>query len=338
MEHQIENTFYGVEIEHLIPDALTVHQLADRLTQAGVRTEVEGYNHIVRGHWKFVSDASLTRQAGYSTWELVAPKLMGEDGLEQIRKVSAVLVAAGCRVNQSCGLHVHVDATNRQLPWFKNLFRLYAQFEPVIDTVLAPSRRGSSNQWCRPVRYAPAMDQATNLHQLRAAYAQDVGNLRARYKKLNLESFFRHSTVEFRAHQGTVEARKIINWITFCLKLALAADEPPTAFERGRLGDDRIIRLLVSRNPKRVGSATYERFARYETGMTVARALALGLTRNDLRWDADHGFIRIEDGTEGQAQGIVTSLDGLMRVVKATSQEASYFNERATTLAARARR
>jgi hypothetical protein len=34
-----------------------------------------------------------------------------------------------------------------------------------------------------------------------------------RYRKLNIESYVTHGTVEFRQHQGTTNAAKIINWI-----------------------------------------------------------------------------------------------------------------------------
>lgn len=338
MEQHLETLTFGTEIEHLIPTALGPHALAAKLTEAGVETHVQGYTHMTTGYWKIVSDGSLQSQSGYTPWELVSPILIGEPGLEQIKKVSAVLIAQGCKVNRSCGLHVHVGARDRQLPWFKNLLRLYAQFEPVIDTFLAQSRRGAANAYCRPVRYQPEMDRATNLSELANSYARDVGYGARRYKKLNLESFSRHGTVEFRHHQGTIEAQKIINWVLFCLKLSAAAEEPPTPVERGRIGDDRIVRLLVSRNPKRYGSGAYDRFSRYENGMTVGEALRRGIRRDDLRWDINHGFIRIEDGSEGQAQGVVVSLSGLMQVVKATQEEATYFQERSHVLAARAAR
>jgi hypothetical protein len=90
--------------------------------------------------------------------------------------------------------------------------------------------------------------------------------------------------------------------------------------------------VLVNRNPKRPGSGAADRFSRYESGMTVGEALRRGIRRDDLRWDLERNFIRIEDGSEGQAQGVVVSLTGLMNLVKATSPEANYFAERATAL------
>lgn len=55
------------------------------------------------------------------------------------------------------------------------------------------------------------------------------------------------------------------------------------------------ITVLVSSNPKRVGTAGRDRFEFYRDGMTVAEALEAGLTRPDLKWDSKHAFIKIEE-------------------------------------------
>lgn len=50
---------------------------------------------------------------------------------------------------------------------------------------------------------------------------------------------------------------------------------------------------LLSENPKKPGSKTFERFAKLQDGMTVAEARALGFSTHDLVWDSDHKFISI---------------------------------------------
>lgn len=54
-----------------------------------------------------------------------------------------------------------------------------------------------------------------------------------------------------------------------------------------------IITVNVTTNPKKPGSASYERFAQYTSGMTVAEALKAGVTRGDFDWDAARNFITI---------------------------------------------
>lgn len=46
-------------------------------------------------------------------------------------------------------------------------------------------------------------------------------------------------------------------------------------------------------NPKRKGSKSFDKFAKYQDGMTVEQAAAAGITGADLAWDTKHGFIKI---------------------------------------------
>ena len=53
------------------------------------------------------------------------------------------------------------------------------------------------------------------------------------------------------------------------------------------------VRLLVKVNPKRPGTAAYERFARYRNNLPVEKYLELGITRLDLTYDQKHEFVQI---------------------------------------------
>jgi hypothetical protein len=76
------------------------------------------------------------------------------------------------------------------------------------------------------------------------------------------------------------------------LQAALAAMQ----FKDAKKQDKRAltITLLVTDNPKRIGSHAYGRFELYESGMTVQAALDVGLTPEDFRWDIAHGYISIK--------------------------------------------
>lgn len=56
---------------------------------------------------------------------------------------------------------------------------------------------------------------------------------------------------------------------------------------------DMVITKLVSENPKRAGTAAFDRFALYRTGMKVATFFEKGGTRADLVWDTAHEFISV---------------------------------------------
>lgn len=214
---------FGVEIEFLAPDGSSRHQIADRLRQAGIEAHDEMYNHSVRRHWKIVTDGSLNN-ANHG-FELVSPVLTGEADLAVVKKACEVLQAFGCRINKNCGLHVHIGARGQRIDFFKNLVRMYAQAEPIIDTFLAPSRRGNTNMFCRPVIVIDRdLELAANIDAVARAMGQTAGRRDpTRYCKLNLQSYWQHGTVEFRQHQGTIDGQKAVSWVRFCLLMANAA-------------------------------------------------------------------------------------------------------------------
>jgi hypothetical protein len=223
---------FGVEMECIMPRTMTRSKLAELVTAAGVPCHDEGYNHRTGGHWKIVTDNSL----GDYTFgcEIVSPALSGEGGLEQLRKVCKVLTARRCKINSRCGFHVHIGAQGRPVSFFKNLVLAYTFFQDSIDTIMPVSRRASNNSFCSPIAVnRAALTRARTVNQVAKACGQHdtAANARshARYRKLNLQSFWQHGTVEFRHHSGTVEAPKAENWVRLCLKLAAVAAQA-TAF------------------------------------------------------------------------------------------------------------
>lgn len=212
-------TNFGVEIEFLVPNTVTMQAIAVAVQAAGVECVATGYNHATTRHWKVVTDGSLQAGPGRVGFELVSPVLTEAD-FHQIEKVSAVLLQLGAIVNRTCGLHVHIDARQHSVAALKKLAELYITHEPVIDRLLPTSRRASNNQFCRSVTQAnvTALNQATDINAI--ARAVHNGN---RYSKLNYTAFWRHGTVEFRHHSGTVEAAKIIKWIVLCSKMVEVA-------------------------------------------------------------------------------------------------------------------
>lgn len=61
-----------------------------------------------------------------------------------------------------------------------------------------------------------------------------------------------------------------------------------------------IVTVLAESNPKRAGSAAHERFEKYQSGRTVAENKQAGIGPNDLKYDSEHGYIRVSS-PEGAA-------------------------------------
>lgn len=199
------NSKFGVEIEAYGVDK---SRLMQELLNIGVVCCNEGYNHETREHWKIVTDSSVN---GELPFELVSPPLVGIEGLGQVEKVCGVLCMLGAKVNKSCGLHIHFDASSYDIEAWKNLYFNYAELESSFDSMLPLSRRGNNNRFCQSLRtadYSRKIKSARTLVEIETAITS-----RSRYHKINTQSYWRQRTVEFRQHSGTVEFVKIKNWI-----------------------------------------------------------------------------------------------------------------------------
>jgi len=193
------NRTFGVEIE--FDSKISMNRVAELLREAGIDAQSEYYNHTTRPFWKVIYDSSIrTSGIGRHKVEVVSPILKGEDGLNQIRKVCAVLNSdtVDAKVNKSCGLHVHHDANDFQAKNFENLTNLYKYYEDELDTMVAPSRRANANHYCK------------SLMNLTPSHLRSD-----RFFKLNLAAYTRHGTVEIRHFNGTVTADKICGWVCF---------------------------------------------------------------------------------------------------------------------------
>ncbi len=201
---------FGVEMDCFVNSG-AIRTAAQR---TGMEYEYEGYNHR-DGHsyFKFVTDGSV--QGMDDPIECVSPVLSGTDGKRTLKRACKTLNAAGARVNHTCGLHVHIGASDLTAKQYCNVFVNYMYLEAIIDTFMAPSRRADN------AYYAATLQD--HIYGLTGAEShQSVRNtLGDRYHKVNAESYGRHKTIEFRQHAGTTNYDKIINWVSFCGKLVV---------------------------------------------------------------------------------------------------------------------
>jgi hypothetical protein len=227
---------FGVEIECLIPvpgyiwdGSLSTSSyrqaqvrgaeiLKEALAAQGLDACWCGYTHLTTGYWKIVTDASVYSERPGSNLvglELVSPILRSLEGRAALRRACAALEAAGARFNRHTGLHVHHGAKGLTLDCIRHLALSYQTYQAKIDQMVSPSR--VYNTYCMPIResYLRILDSAASL--------QSAASLLDRYSALNLAAYVRHGTIEFRQHQGTCDARKILAWVDFGQSLIRAA-------------------------------------------------------------------------------------------------------------------
>lgn len=202
---------FGIEIEAFGIDRT---ELATELTEAGIPSRAEGYTHRVPNAWRVTTDSSLQ---GTNPFELVSPILQGEQGLRTLKTATHILKGMEAKVNKTGAVHIHLSAEGFTLATWKRLYKNYARLERLIDGFMPNSRRANNSSYCRSIRvehFELKIDAANSLEQIE----QEITN-RDRYYKLNTQCFWRQKSVEFRQHSGTINYKKISNWIIFLARL-----------------------------------------------------------------------------------------------------------------------
>jgi hypothetical protein len=198
------NRTFGVEIE-MTHSSKSARKIASLLTAAGLPTSYMGYTHQVVSSWKLVDDSSLT--GGRYKMELVSPVLQNQEGLDQLALALNLITDLGCKVNMSCGVHVHVGINDYSIKNLVNLIKFYGKHEEEIDMVVAPSRRNT--RWAQSLNILSIWENLNRCETFR-----DVENLMStRYKKVNVFSYRRYGTVEFRQHGGSTDVNKVCQWV-----------------------------------------------------------------------------------------------------------------------------
>ena len=188
--------------------------------------------------WKFTYDGSIRceyknnrikeRATRLYSVELVSPILTYEDDIEKLQEVIRTLKKKGAFINNSCGIHIHLDGeqhTPRSIRNFVNI--IYARNDLFYKALGIEAQRA---------RYCKNMDQQLvfNMNTKKPTTFKNIediwyegyhGNRNShyhdsRYHFLNLHSFFHgHHTVELRGFNSTLHAGEVRSYIVLALAL-----------------------------------------------------------------------------------------------------------------------
>lgn len=169
-----------------------------------------------------VADGSLS----YGGFEINTSPAQGDAFIEQIDDIGEALARQDARVDNSCGLHVHVDARDFTYQKMKNYAYVWASVENIMFDLIARNRRSST--YCAPlgnklINHFSDQNQGhgqTVKQLIEGIYGSPVTassmlNARrpsCRYHAINLHSWIYRGTIENRMHHGTVNPEKIKNW------------------------------------------------------------------------------------------------------------------------------
>ena len=196
---------YGLEFEIA---GISPHTAANALTRSGIQCVEPNRTHETAETWKAVYDGSVRDGA-----EIVSPILDGVR-LNEANGVARALLNSGARVNRATGFHVHIgfnsfgNNTAERLNTLSTFMLNWYAAHSTIGALVAPSRL--DNRFCKAITMEHAEQNAQRI--LNGNISDYRGD---RYQSLNLMSFERHSTIETRLHQGTLNGIKAVAWSQF---------------------------------------------------------------------------------------------------------------------------
>lgn len=174
--------------------------------------------------------------------EVQTPKLRGAKGEKFIEDTCQIVTAAKAEINDSCGLHVHLDGagilpvSRKDYPSaLLQLWKAHLVFEDVILS-LVPFRR-RFNRFSRPMRayFTPVeLDSIETIYGAERLWyrASEIGNLReakqhhyhsSRYFGINFHPLFSQGHFEVRYHPATLNPKKVLEWANLHALIADAA-------------------------------------------------------------------------------------------------------------------
>lgn len=185
------------------------------------------------------ADASAVESAAHSVRASIVEDGSIGDGVElvtqptrgnQLRSDLDALLADVAEADESCGLHVHVDARDFG-PWeLRRLALLYCILEPALHALFRNREGGTYCRRTRPLgsRLAarPKSTDALRATLWDLLYPGETGKCiksakqtkyrDTRYYALNLHSWCHRKTVEFRLAAGTADPASAFAWACLC--------------------------------------------------------------------------------------------------------------------------
>ena len=183
--------------------------------------------------WKLVSDASIRCQnrdgssaSKRNSVEFVSPICRYGD-IPKIQEMIRLLKNNGARVNDSCGIHVHVDASSHTAQTLKNVVNIMASKEDILYKALKV--QVDRERYCKKadLRFLDAINnhRPRTLSEIEQMWYNGASRRYqhyddSRYRALNLHSVFSKGTIEFRLFNSTLHAGEVKSYIQLCLAIS----------------------------------------------------------------------------------------------------------------------
>lgn len=179
--------------------------------------------------WKVVSDGSIRTENGGEACEMVTP-ILGWADIENLQEIVRGLRRAGAKVNETCGLHIHIGAQGMTAAAIRNLVNNVASHEKLLYKALDVHEY--RKRYCRPTdeRFLRELNEKkpATLDELKPIWYGDDGSHNyhydnSRYTVCNLHATFTKGTIEMRLFNGSLHAGEIKTAIQLCCAMVAFA-------------------------------------------------------------------------------------------------------------------
>lgn len=213
--------FFGVGIPNIIVPVpeMERHPIPSRIKEAirylpfGIEIECERVPQIMNTQlWMTKEDGSLRNDgqefvSRYGTTVGHFNQLFDELE-EHVKKWRTKLKTAGYfEFTERTSVHIHLDLSRFTEEMLENLLVLYTLYEEPLFAICAPNRK--HNVFTIPLRASVVMDIVNKPPNS----IWSVVNKFVKYSALNLACLKKFGTVEFRHHEGTMDRKKLNDWV-----------------------------------------------------------------------------------------------------------------------------
>ncbi len=228
-----------MEKKKIVPETFTIGVEMECLT---TDYNAEDIGEDVEGNLRFdmVDDGSLSGIG--EGMEFRSSPMQYEELSDQVNYLCNTLANYSVETNKTCGLHVHMS--NEKFFNEKYIKRLVYVWVAIEDVLLATQPQSRfNNSYCKRYLLQFLHDSKSERKFPKGKDALiDELERNDRYYSLNLSALEKHGTIECRLHAGTINAEKIIQWVT--LLQAIYSYALTEAYDKKTI--DRLFKMPIS--------------------------------------------------------------------------------------------
>jgi len=214
----------------LYPFGLELEFFRPQVGRLGIWRQYDDYeielHQYIPVEWRAVVDTSCDMEVKSPKPKRFQFPWEGSECLfEEFDAICKVLEGTGHYVNDSCGLHIHIDTRSLSVKEIKKLAILFCLLEDRIDYIF-PSHR-IENSYCKSNRDILESDEAFFLNQITKCKTKlscgrnffinkklsfDTPG-HSKKTKVNFASLIKYGTIEFRQMEATFDVERVKNWV-----------------------------------------------------------------------------------------------------------------------------